>query len=431
MVFATHATGEHARGPTKILKRDPSSEAASPHDYTAPSVPPSSAQAAPAPRPLQDHPEGGRGADDPPRPDPIPAGGGANNRGMLPSSFSAAGQTPAGAAAAAAAHAAMAGPMNPPRPPAPKYNPPSHLPDQPPPPRHDRPPQQQQGASSIDALASVGSHHSLKSSSSQQSLNQAQQRPQGGPGPGAALSQADPRLPYPQGGGGPRPQVPGPEPRPLPQSELGGMGPHPTPSQQITAQAARHEPQRVQQNPAVGNGPQPSSTMQFGSMLHVPSQARSDGSQSTPNPLQFGIPAGMLPGAGAEGRAQPVPGQGQLGHTLTHVCLALDLLVASGSPSPLHQSWQHGLHAQLFICLHYICEMPASVRKLMPGNMVSNCIFLNVRSANTESTAGKADQGACTAGKHMTACLSSAIRAVPVSCPSASPHLAHEQPMLT
>ncbi|KAL3135108.1 hypothetical protein ABBQ32_008051 [Trebouxia sp. C0010 RCD-2024] len=304
--------GEHARGPTKILKRDPSSEAASPHDYAAPSVPPSSSQAAPASRPLQGHPEGGRGADEPPRADPISAAGGANNRGMLPPSFSAAGQTPAGAAAAAAAHAAMAGPLNPPRPPAPKYNPPSHLPDQPPPQRHDKPPQQQQGVSSIDALASVGSHHSLKLSSSQQSLNQAQQRPQGGSG-AAALSQADPSLPYPQGGGGPRPQMPVPEPRPLPQNELGGMGPHPTPSQQITAQAARHEPQRVQQNQAVGNGTQPSNTMQFGSMLHVPSQAKMDGSQSTPNPLQFGIPAGMLPGAGAEGRAQPVPAQGPPG----------------------------------------------------------------------------------------------------------------------
>lgn len=366
VVCATYATGEHARGPTKILKRDPSSEAASPHDYAAPSVPPSSSQAAPASRPLQGHPEGGRGADEPPRADPISAAGGANNRGMLPPSFSAAGQTPAGAAAAAAAHAAMAGPLNPPRPPAPKYNPPSHLPDQPPPQRHDKPPQQQQGVSSIDALASVGSHHSLKLSSSQQSLNQAQQRPQGGSG-AAALSQADPSLPYPQGGGGPRPQMPVPEPRPLPQNELGGMGPHPTPSQQITAQAARHEPQRVQQNQAVGNGTQPSNTMQFGSMLHVPSQAKMDGSQSTPNPLQFGIPAGMLPGAGAEGRAQPVPAQGPPGHTLTHVCLLAPYLLEASVNAFPHQSWQHGHHALLLVRLHYICRMLVSARTYMPG----------------------------------------------------------------
>lgn len=279
---------------------------------------------------MQDHPEGGRGADGLFRPIPNSTGHAPSStatapisRGMQASMFSAAGQTPAGAAAAAAAQAAMAGPLPPPppRPAAPKYNPPATLPptDQPPQ-RHDRlPSQQQQGASSIDALTSAGIHHGPKSSSSQQSLNQKQPRPQGASE--AALSQADPRLPYLQGGG-PRPQMPMPEPRPHPQNELGGMGPHPTPSQQITAQAARHEPQRVQQNQAAGDDGVPSSALQFGSMLHVPGQTKDDGSQPMPNPLQFGIPAGMLPGAGLEGRAQPAPGGGQPGHTFTYTCLA-------------------------------------------------------------------------------------------------------------
>ncbi|KAL0045790.1 hypothetical protein WJX82_004514 [Trebouxia sp. C0006] len=52
--------GEHARGPTKILKRDPSSEAASPHDHTPPPISshPMAANATqPAPRPDHAHPD--------------------------------------------------------------------------------------------------------------------------------------------------------------------------------------------------------------------------------------------------------------------------------------------------------------------------------------------------------------------------------------
>ena len=269
---------------------------------------------------MPDHLEGSRSSEAPPQHTPLPAGAPASGTSSRVTSSTAAAQTPAGAAAAAAAQAALAGPLPAPRTAAPKYNPPGTLPHQPPteqaPPRHYRShyQQQQQSLSSIDALASAGIHHGLKPSSSQQSLNQAQPRPQGLPG--AALSQADPRLRYPQGG--PRPQVPFPEPRPHPQH--GGIGPHPTPSQQITAQAARHDPQRAHPNQAVGNGALPPNMLQFGSMQHVPSQPKvSEGGQPMPNPLQFGIPAGMLSGAGLEGRAQAAPGQGQPGHTLLHI----------------------------------------------------------------------------------------------------------------
>ena len=301
-----HAAGEHARGPTKILKRDPSSEAASPHDYPAPAIP-SSSQGPQASRSMQDHEEGGRGPEGFPQPAPA---SGTITKGPLPSATA---QTPAGAAAAAAAQAALAGPLPAPRPAVHKYNPPATLPHQPPPEqRHDRSlhqqqHQQQQGVSSIDALASAGIHHGPSRSSSQQSLNQP--RPQAPSG--AALSQADPRLPYPQGG--PRPQMPFPEAGP--RLQHGAMGAHPTPSQQITAQAARHEPQRGQQNQAAGTGGLPSSMMQFGSMQHVPNQPKGEGGQLVPNPLQFGIPAGMLPGAGLDGRAPSASGQGQAGHS--------------------------------------------------------------------------------------------------------------------
>ena len=305
-IICVHVTGEQARGPTKILKRDPLSEAVSPNDYPAPAIPSSSSQAPQAPRSMQDHGEGGRGPEGLPQPAP------ASSTIMKGPSAIATAQTPAGAAAAAAAQAAMAGPLPAPRTAAPKYNPPGTLLHQPPPEqRHDRSfhqqHQQQQGVSSIDALASAGIHHGPNRSSSQQSLNQP--RLQGPPEP--ALSQADPRLPYPQGG--PRPQMPFPDTRVHPQH--GGMGPHPTPSQQITAQAARHEPQRVHQNQAAGNGGPPSNMMQFGSMQPVPSQPKNEGGQPMPNPLQFGIPAGMLPGAGLDGRAASASGQGQPGHS--------------------------------------------------------------------------------------------------------------------
>ena len=299
-------TGEHARGPTKILKRDPLSEAASPHDHSTAAVPSSSPQAPQAPRSMQDHGEGGRGPEGLPQPAP------ASGTIMKGPSAIATAQTPAGAAATAAAQAALAGPLPAPRTAAPKYNPPGTLPHQPPPEqRHDRSfhqqHQQQQGVSSIDALASAGIHHGPNRSSSQQSLNQP--RPQGPSEP--ALSQADPRLPYPQGG--PRPQMPFSDARL--HLQHGGMGPHPTPSQQITAQAARHEPQRAHPNQAAGNGGLPSNMMQFGSMQPVPSQPKSEGGQPMLNPLQFGIPAGMLPGAGLDGRAASASGQGQPGHS--------------------------------------------------------------------------------------------------------------------
>ena len=256
---------------------------------------------------MQDHAEGGRGPEGLPQPAPA---GGTVTKGPSPSATA---QTPAGAAAAAAAQAALAGPLPAPRTATPKYNPPGTLPhQQAPEQRHDRSfhqqqHQQPQNASSIDALASAGIHHGPHRSSSQQSLNQP--RPQGPSG--AALSQADPRLPYPQVG--PRPQMPFPEARP--HLQHGGVGPHPTPSQQITAQAARHEPQRAQQNQAAGNGGLPSNMMQFGSMQHVPNQPKNEGGQPMPNPLQFGIPAGMLPGAGLDGRAQTASAPGQPGHS--------------------------------------------------------------------------------------------------------------------
>lgn len=255
---------------------------------------------------MQDHDEGGRGPEGLPQP---ASGSSTIAKGPLPS---AAAQTPAGAAAAAAAQAALAGPLPAPRTAAPKYNPPGTLSYQPPlEQRHDRSfhqqqPQQQQGVSSLDAHASAGTHPGPSRSSSQQSLNQP--RPQGPSG--AAVSQADPRLPYPQGGS--RPQMPFPESRPHAQHEV--TGPHPTPSQQISAQAARHEPQRAPQSQAAGNGGLPSNMMQFGSMQHVPSQPKSEGAQVMPNPLQFGIPAGMLPGSGLDGRAPSASGQGQPGH---------------------------------------------------------------------------------------------------------------------
>ena len=177
--------------------------------------------------------------------------------------------------------------------------------------RHDRPFQQQQGTSNTEAPTSAGMHHAPRPSTSQQGmgLNQVQPRQQGPSG--SAISQADPRLPYQPNGG----RLPGPYADPQGQQGQGGLGSQPSPSQQITAQAARHEPQRINQaqNQAAGNGGLPPSLLQFGSMQHVPNLPKSECSQPTPNPLQFGIPAGMLTGAGGDQRGQPASTQGQQG----------------------------------------------------------------------------------------------------------------------
>lgn len=341
--------GEQARGPTKILKRDPSSEAASPHDYTPPPAASSTSQPPPAPHTTQERFGVG------PQPASVSAGPvhmalpAAGNRGPSaaaaqtsagtqnqaapaglqgndassamsskgPASTSGAAQTPAGAAAAAAAQAALAGPLPTPKPAAPRYNPPGTLPNPSsaePAQRHDRSFQQQQqqhGLSSADTLVSASMHHGPRPFASQQGMgpNQMQPRPQVPPGSG--LSQADPRLSHQQNAG--RMQTPFSDQRPQPQH--GGLGPQPSPSQQITAQAARIEPQGVNQaqHQAMGSNALPPNLLQFGSMQHVPNLPKNDNGQSTPNPLQFGIPAGMMLGARPDHRGQPMRGLGQQG----------------------------------------------------------------------------------------------------------------------
>ena len=236
---------------------------------------------------------------------------------------SGAAQTPAGAAAAAAAQAALAAP-----PPlhkqAPKYNPPGTSQ----PPSNDRA-QQQQPVSALQALATAGIHHPPpRASASSQELGRGQSHPQG--------PTLDPRLSHqhhhqPQQGGQSRAQhLPFPDSRPHAPHQVGNItGPGPTPSQQITAQAARHTPQHAnhqQQQGAVnglgphGPGPLPPPMLQFGSVQPVPNvPPRNDADQAGMNPLHFGIPAGMLPGAkldtGAAGRGgnQPMLNQASQG----------------------------------------------------------------------------------------------------------------------
>ncbi|DBB18411.1 TPA: hypothetical protein ACH3X3_000061 [Trebouxia sp. C0006] len=303
--------GEHARGPTKILKRDPSSEAASPHDHTPPPISshPMAANATqPAPRPDHAHPDMNRVSGQP-QAAPGTASGPPTTAGRA---ASPPGQTAAGAAAAAAAQAALAGPAPAAKQGPPKYNPPGTSSAPPHTPSVDqaqqqggRPQQQQPPVSPLEALATAGIHHpASRAAAGTQDPARARFNPQGAP-PGAA---ADPRLSqqgYQQQGSQGRtgPQLPFPDPRPHVQHPgAHSPGPGPTPSQQITAQAARLDPHRAnhqhQQGAGNGPGPLPQPMLQFGSVQHVPNN------QSVPNPLLFGIPAGMLPGAKLDSAGQ-------------------------------------------------------------------------------------------------------------------------------
>ena len=220
------------------------------------------------------------------------------------------GQTPAGAAAAAAAQAALAGPAPAAKQGPPKYNPPGTSTAPPHTPSADqaqqqggRPQLQQPPVSPLEALATAGIHHPTSRAAA------GPQEPAGAQFPGAPPgAAADPRLSqqgYQQQGSQGRtgPQLPFPDPRPHVQHPgAHPPGPGPTPSQQITAQAARLDPHRAQQQQqqGAGNGPSPlpQPMLQFGSVQHVPNN------QSMPNPLHFGIPAGMLPGAKLEPAGQ-------------------------------------------------------------------------------------------------------------------------------
>ena len=222
------------------------------------------------------------------------------------------GQTAAGAAAAAAAQAALAGPAPAAKQGPPKYNPPGTSTAPPHTPAADqaqqqggRPQLQQPPVSPLEALATAGIHHpASRAAAGTQDPARARFNPQGAP-PGAA---ADPRLSqqgYQQQGSQGRtgPQLPFPDPRPHVQHPgAHSPGPGPTPSQQITAQAARLDPHRAnhqhQQGAGNGPGPLPQPMLQFGSVQHVPNN------QSVPNPLLFGIPAGMLPGAKLDSAGQ-------------------------------------------------------------------------------------------------------------------------------
>ena len=369
--------GEHARGPTKILKRDPSSETASPHDYTPHSAPPSPASQPPAaPHSAQERfgaqsqaastsgslnmappAAGNRSSSAAAAQTSAGTQGQAAPAGLQgseapsamsskgPASASGAAQTPAGAAAAAAAQAALAGPLPTPKPAAPRYNPPGTLPNpspaEPAAQRQDRPFQQQQqpGVSRADALVPAGTHHAPRPFASQQGMGPKQMQPrQQGP-PGSGLSQADPRFSYQQDAG--RMQMPFSEQQLQPQH--GGLGPQPSPSQQITAQAARHEPQGVNetQHQAMGSNALPPNLLQFGSMQHVPNLPKNEGGQSTPNPLQFGIPSGMMLGARTDQRGQPMRGLGQPGSMHSPVNI---ILINAGSSFPnLLCSWSRSV----------------------------------------------------------------------------------------
>ncbi len=261
------------------------------------------------------------------------AASGPSHTGSRAASPPGAQQTSAHAAAAAAAQAALAGPTPATtKQQAPKYNPPgtsapsADQAQQ----NSNRPPQQQQQqpVSALEALATAGIHHPPPRASLSQEFGRGQPRPQG--------VTSDPRLPqqgpHPQGGQGrPGQQLPFPDPRSHAQqhsAHAAGPGPMPgpTPSQQITAQAARLDPHRAnqvqpQRGQGNGPGPLPPPMLQFGSVQHVPDMSTplGEGSQSAANPLHFGIPAGMLPGAkletGGQGGDQAMAMQAQTGMT--------------------------------------------------------------------------------------------------------------------
>jgi len=262
----------------------------------------------PAPRPDHAHPDMNRVSGQP-QAAPGTASGPPTTAGRA---ASPPGQTAAGAAAAAAAQAALAGPAPAAKQGPPKYNPPGTSSAPPHTPSVDqaqqqggRPQQQQPPVSPLEALATAGIHHpASRAAAGTQDPARARFNPQGAP-PGAA---ADPRLSqqgYQQQGSQGRtgPQLPFPDPRPHVQHPgAHSPGPGPTPSQQITAQAARLDPHRAnhqhQQGAGNGPGPLPQPMLQFGSVQHVPNN------QSVPNPLHFGIPAGMLPGAKLDSAGQ-------------------------------------------------------------------------------------------------------------------------------
>lgn len=308
------AAGEQARGPTKILKRDPSSDTASPHDH-----PPAIPSSQPPPQPDRAHSDVHRPFGQPPATQGAPpATSAVGSRAASPS-----GQTAAGAAAAAAAQAALAGPAPAAKQLPPRYNPPGTS-SVPPPPAVDQaqphisrpqPQQQQQPVSALEALATAGIHHPPPPAGSQDSSRAKFAPPNATPG--AAPEQRASQQGYSQSSQARAgPQLPSSDPKP----HLQHPGPHPaglgpSPSQQITAQAARLDPHRApvqQQGSGHGNGPLPQPMLQFGSVQHVPNN------QSVLNPLHFGIPAGMLPGAkldsaGQSSGAQPGTPQAQQG----------------------------------------------------------------------------------------------------------------------
>ncbi|KAL0021200.1 hypothetical protein WJX77_011829 [Trebouxia sp. C0004] len=303
--------GEHARGPTKILKRDPSSEAASPHDHTPPSISshPMAANATqPAPRPDHAHLDMNRVSGQP----QAAPGTASGPPATIGRAASPPGQTAAGAAAAAAAQAALAGPAPAAKQGPPKYNPPGTSSAPPHTPSVDqalqqggKAPQPQPPVSPLEALATAGIHHpASRAAAGPQEPARARFHPQGAP-PGTAADPRPSQQGYQQQGGQGRTGSQLPFPDPSPHVQHPGAhppGPGPTPSQQITAQAARLDPHlanhQQQQGAGNGPGPLPQPILQFGSVQHVPNN------QSVANPLHFGIPAGMLPGAKLDSASQ-------------------------------------------------------------------------------------------------------------------------------
>lgn len=310
--------GDHAHGVTKILKRDPTSEATSPHEeahlQTArPSDPPQPTPSAPPMHAAtagefsqsfvrgQAQTVNSQGPSQGQARPAVHAQPGATPTVARPS-VQQSQQTPAGLAAAAAAQAALAAPPPAPRQ-VPKYNPPAtaHLtqahqhqslsqPQHTPAVRPNQPPPYQ--PQQAQAYQQTQPRPDANPNSNPNPLHMAGMRPQG-PQP------SDPRL---------RTQQPPP----------GTASSHSTPSQQITAQArASHTQQGQGQAPTTGvSGPLPSSFLQFGSMQPIPSSGSSV-SAGNSNPLTFGIPAAMVPGSGnvngpTRQNAPSQPAQGDL-----------------------------------------------------------------------------------------------------------------------
>ena len=332
--------GEHARAIPKILKRDPSSEAASPHEdapphspaaQATPSAPPLPAAAAaemtqvrPAPNTASVQPQlpsALSGAQQPPVASAgqgQPASATALGARPLPPGMSQPAQTPAGLAAAAAAQAALAAPP-PPLKQVPKYNPPGnahHLhPDHAAQQKGKQQQQQQQPLSATD-----GPDRQQVNRLGQQApmFHQNQTRPDAHASHPSANA-----PPHPAQLTGLRPQMQPTVPHSSSSSSM--------PSQQITAQARASQAQQSQGQPGgnVGaNGPPPS-FLQFGSMQPIPSSGNGPAAAAGSNPLTFGIPAGMTPGSsngnGAarqnasqapQGRLNPQPSSCAIAHVL-------------------------------------------------------------------------------------------------------------------